>query len=367
MDDALVRAALDLSGRPFLVWNVALPAPKIGTFDTELVREFFQALRDPRRDHAARRRACTAPTATTSPRPRSRPWRAPCARRSSPTRAGPTPSRRPRARCERHHADRPDRLRRAATCTRPRRRSSAWRARPARARSLVIGRPEDVARADRIVLPGDGAFPACARGAARPRRPARGDGRGGRAQGRARSSASASGCSCWRRAGANTGPRRASAGSPARWCGSRRPAGLKVPHMGWNDLVIDRPHPVLEGIATGDHAYFVHSYQMRVDDPARSAGLVRLRRRDHRHRRARHDGRHPVPPREEPGDGPPADRELPRLAPLRRPPLSAARASISAPGRCRGCSPRPTGRRPRAASWNCRSGRGRAHRSCPCT
>ncbi|SLN36119.1 Imidazoleglycerol-phosphate dehydratase [Roseovarius gaetbuli] len=44
MDDALVRAALDLSGRPFLVWNMELPTPKIGTFDTELVREFFQAL-----------------------------------------------------------------------------------------------------------------------------------------------------------------------------------------------------------------------------------------------------------------------------------------------------------------------------------
>mgnify|MGYP000374212843 CR=1 FL=1 len=43
MDDALVRAALDLSGRPFLVWNVALPTAKIGAFDTELVREFFQA------------------------------------------------------------------------------------------------------------------------------------------------------------------------------------------------------------------------------------------------------------------------------------------------------------------------------------
>lgn len=44
MDDALVRTALDLSGRPFLVWNVDIAAPKIGTFDTELVREFFQAL-----------------------------------------------------------------------------------------------------------------------------------------------------------------------------------------------------------------------------------------------------------------------------------------------------------------------------------
>ncbi len=43
MDDAQVRAALDLSGRPFLVWNVALPTAKIGAFDSELVREFFQA------------------------------------------------------------------------------------------------------------------------------------------------------------------------------------------------------------------------------------------------------------------------------------------------------------------------------------
>ncbi len=44
MDDAQVRTALDLSGRPFLVWSVAFPTAKCGTFDTELVREFFQAL-----------------------------------------------------------------------------------------------------------------------------------------------------------------------------------------------------------------------------------------------------------------------------------------------------------------------------------
>jgi len=44
MDDALVRAALDLSGRPYLVWDVSFPTAKIGSFDTELVREFFQAL-----------------------------------------------------------------------------------------------------------------------------------------------------------------------------------------------------------------------------------------------------------------------------------------------------------------------------------
>jgi len=44
MDDALVRCALDLSARPYLIWNADMPTAKIGTFDTELVREFFQAL-----------------------------------------------------------------------------------------------------------------------------------------------------------------------------------------------------------------------------------------------------------------------------------------------------------------------------------
>ena len=43
MDETLTRAAIDISGRPFLVWDVSFSAPKIGTFDTELVREFFQA------------------------------------------------------------------------------------------------------------------------------------------------------------------------------------------------------------------------------------------------------------------------------------------------------------------------------------
>ncbi len=43
MDDALVRCALDISGRPYLVWKVDMPTAKIGAFDTELVREFFTA------------------------------------------------------------------------------------------------------------------------------------------------------------------------------------------------------------------------------------------------------------------------------------------------------------------------------------
>lgn len=43
MDEALTRVAIDLSGRPFLVFRTEFPTQKIGTFDTELVREFFQA------------------------------------------------------------------------------------------------------------------------------------------------------------------------------------------------------------------------------------------------------------------------------------------------------------------------------------
>ncbi|MBI1275032.1 imidazole glycerol phosphate synthase subunit HisH [bacterium] len=38
--------------------------------------------------------------------------------------------------------------------------------------------------------------------------------------------------------------------------------GIKIPHMGWNNLNIQLPHPLLAGIHTGDHAYFVHSYHM---------------------------------------------------------------------------------------------------------
>jgi glutamine amidotransferase len=49
---------------------------------------------------------------------------------------------------------------------------------------------------------------------------------------------------------------------------------LKVPHMGWNDLVATGAHPVLDGVATGDHAYFVHGWQVRVADPAHRLAFV---------------------------------------------------------------------------------------------
>lgn len=43
LDEALTRVVVDVSGRPFLVYEVAFPAQRIGEFDTELMREFFQA------------------------------------------------------------------------------------------------------------------------------------------------------------------------------------------------------------------------------------------------------------------------------------------------------------------------------------
>ena len=43
---------------------------------------------------------------------------------------------------------------------------------------------------------------------------------------------------------------------------------LKIPHMGWNELVIARPHPLFAGTPPGAHAYFVHSYAMKPRDSA---------------------------------------------------------------------------------------------------
>ncbi|MBU6508218.1 MAG: imidazole glycerol phosphate synthase subunit HisH [Alphaproteobacteria bacterium] len=42
---------------------------------------------------------------------------------------------------------------------------------------------------------------------------------------------------------------------------------LKIPHMGWNELKLAAAHPVLAGLKTGDHAYFVHSYQLAAREP----------------------------------------------------------------------------------------------------
>jgi len=130
---------------------------------------------------------------------------------------------------------------------------------------IVTSDPDIVRRADRIVLPGDGAFPACRAAlfdlsglfeAIEDRVIA-----GGRPF-----MGICIGMQMLASRGLEYGE------TPGfDWIAGTvapiRPAdpALKVPHMGWNDLVIDHQHPVLDGISTGDHAYFVHSFQFQVD------------------------------------------------------------------------------------------------------
>ena len=133
---------------------------------------------------------------------------------------------------------------------------------------VVTGDPQVVATADRIVLPGDGAFPACRR--------ALFDHSGlfeALDEAVTRGGKPFFGICIGMQMLATTG--REYEDTPGfDWISGEvvliDPAdpGLKVPHMGWNDLVIDHAHPVLDGVATGDHAYFVHSYHFQVDDPA---------------------------------------------------------------------------------------------------
>ena len=44
LDEALVQVALDFSGRPYLVYGLVIPNQRVGTYDTELIREFYQAV-----------------------------------------------------------------------------------------------------------------------------------------------------------------------------------------------------------------------------------------------------------------------------------------------------------------------------------
>jgi len=133
---------------------------------------------------------------------------------------------------------------------------------------VVTSDADVVARADRVVLPGDGAFPACA------------------AALRGHSGLFDALCEAVEQRGRPFLGICVGMQLMASWGREYRdtkglgwidgevveitPADpdMKVPHMGWNDLVIDHPHPVFDGIKTGDHAYFVHSYQFSVTDPA---------------------------------------------------------------------------------------------------
>lgn len=132
----------------------------------------------------------------------------------------------------------------------------------------VTSRPEDVARADRIVLPGDGAFPACR--AALDRFTGLFEAIDEAVTRRARPFLGI--CVGMQMLATRGLEYRETpgfgwiAGDVVRIAPSD--ASMKVPHMGWNDLIIERPHPVLNGIETGQHAYFVHSYHFRVANPA---------------------------------------------------------------------------------------------------
>ncbi|WP_425040654.1 imidazole glycerol phosphate synthase subunit HisH [Primorskyibacter sp. S187A] len=132
---------------------------------------------------------------------------------------------------------------------------------------VVTSDPDVVARADRLVLPGDGAFPAC--------KAALADRSGLYAALREAVEVKARpflGICVGMQLMAEWG--REYTDTPGLgWIGGEvikitpdNPA-LKVPHMGWNDLVVETPHPILDGLQTGAHAYFVHSYHMAVTRP----------------------------------------------------------------------------------------------------
>lgn len=130
---------------------------------------------------------------------------------------------------------------------------------------VVTADADVVARADRLVLPGDGAFPACMAAL---------KGSSGlfdamthavEVQGRP-----FLGICVGMQLMASLGQEYVQTAG-LDWIGGTvtritpKDPALKIPHMGWNDLIIDHPHPVLEGVKTGDHAYFVHSYHMAVE------------------------------------------------------------------------------------------------------
>lgn len=131
---------------------------------------------------------------------------------------------------------------------------------------IVTSDPDLVARADRVILPGDGAFPHCRQAFAA-------------ASGMEDALKEAVitravpffGICVGMQMLATTGFEYEPTAGLDWVPGEIHPIdapGLKVPHMGWNDLVIDQPHPVLDGISTGAHVYFVHSYAMQVAQPA---------------------------------------------------------------------------------------------------
>lgn len=135
-------------------------------------------------------------------------------------------------------------------------------------RIVVTDDPEIVASADRVVLPGDGAFPAC--------RNQLFERTGLHAALREAVEIKARpflGICVGMQLMATLGTEYQDTaglgwiGGTVRKITPSDPA-LKVPHMGWNDLHLSGAHAVLDGLKTGDHAYFVHSYHFSVENPS---------------------------------------------------------------------------------------------------
>jgi glutamine amidotransferase len=130
----------------------------------------------------------------------------------------------------------------------------------------VTADPEVVRRADRVVLPGDGAFPACRRALAEA------PGLEEAVVEAVRAGKPLLGICVGMQLLASVGHEFETVEGLGLIPGevvriTPEDPRLKVPHMGWNDLVVTGSHPVLAGVATGDHAYFVHSWHFRVAEP----------------------------------------------------------------------------------------------------
>ena len=133
------------------------------------------------------------------------------------------------------------------------------------ARVLVTADPQEIRSAERVVVPGQGAMPDCMRQLA--------------ASGAREAVIEAAGDKPF--LGICIGVQmlfeRAEEGDtpglgiiPGR-VPRLRVSGLKIPHMGWNEVFQARPHPLWQGIASGSRYYFVHSYYPAPRDPALAA------------------------------------------------------------------------------------------------
>lgn len=129
----------------------------------------------------------------------------------------------------------------------------------------VTDRPEDVAAADRIVLPGQGAFADCAAGLAAV------DGMGAAIRDATEAGRPYLGICVGMQLMAERGLEHGVTPGFGWIRGEIAPmaaAGLRLPHMGWNAITHARAHPLLEGLASGENFYFVHSYALAGYDDA---------------------------------------------------------------------------------------------------